>query len=394
MLPRWTRPGGEARLFGQMPIACHQKIAHGPQFCISDCPVNAPCGVFEYRRVEHPDQLPPADEREIDVAVLDMNHGWPNLGHDSLVHLVQDASCDLRGALEQSGLRLRALSFDVRREGGLPEGPGGRFAVYLGTGGPGHLDPQRNDGASEGSQGIVENPGWERPLFELLDAVQADGDAAFLAVCHTFGVMCRWSGIAAPVLRGEEKGGKSSGILENVLTPEGRRHPWFRRFADELPDGWRLRIADNRLYDLVPAGPLPAGLTAIGHETLGVGGPRGDALTMVEWARDREGVMPRVFGVNHHPEIVDRARQRLILQRKHDRGEVSLQWFQERLDIVTRSYPDEDSEQRLQVTSDFTIVAPLRFHLWREVRRRAEALGRPVPVHERQVLEARQPVRA
>ena len=104
--------------------------------------------------------------------------------------------------------------------------------------------------------------------------------------------------------------------------------------------------------------------------------------------------MPRIFAVNHHPEIVDRARQRLILQRKHDRGEVSRQWYEERLDIVTRSYPDEDSEQRLQLTSDYTIVAPLRFHLWREVRRRAEALGRPVQVHEDQVLEAHQLVRA
>lgn len=64
------------------------------------------------------------------------------------------------------------------------------------------------------------------------------------------------------------------------------------------------------------------------------------------------------------------------------------------LDILTRSYPEEDSEQRLQVTSDYTIVAPLRFHLWREVRRRAEALGHPVPVHEQQVLEAHHLARA
>ena len=53
---------------------------------------------------------------------------------------------------------------------------------------------------------------------------------------HSFGVMCRWSDVAAPVLRPAEKGGKSAGILENVLTDEGARHPWFRQLAEELPE--------------------------------------------------------------------------------------------------------------------------------------------------------------
>ena len=35
---------------------------------------------------------------------------------------------------------------------------------------------------------------------------------------------------------------------------------------------------------------------------------------MMEFARDAGGVMPRVFGVNHHPEIVDRSRQMMILR--------------------------------------------------------------------------------
>ena len=48
---------------------------------------------------------------------------------------------------------------------------------------------------------------------------------------------------------------------------------------------------DHRLYDLIPpAGPLAGGAMAIGHETRGVGGPEGEALTMVEWARDGVGV--------------------------------------------------------------------------------------------------------
>jgi hypothetical protein len=206
-------------------------------------------------------------------------------------------------------------------------------------------------------------------------------------VCHTFGVICRWSGIAEPTLRGPEKGGKSAGILENLLTPEARRHPWFRRFAHDLPDGRHLRVLDNRLYDLLPTGRWPAGLVAIGHEVLNPGGPSGDALTMVEWARDAGGVMPRVFAVNHHPEIVDRARQELILERKLLSGAVDRGWYEERHTALAQTHNDDEREERLRLTSDYTLVAPLRFHLFRELRRRAEALGVPPPAHEDQVLE-------
>ncbi len=370
-----------------MPIACQHKVAHGPQFCVSDCPVSVPCGVFDYQRIEKQEHVPVADERIIDVAVLDMNHGWPNLGHDSLVHLVQDAACDTFEILKSTSLRLRALSYDVRRNGMVPQDPNQHLNLYLGTGGPGNIDPKLNDGRSEGSQGILEDPSWEARVFDMFDAIRDHKNAVLLSVCHTFGVMCRWAGIAEPRLRGPEKGGKSTGILENILTPEAKKHPWFGRFANVLPDTGRFRIIDNRLFDLIPDGPLPKGLTAIGYETAHANGTQGKALTMVEWIRDHAGIMPRVFGVNHHPEIMDRARQLMILERKHDRNEVSDQWYQERHDILTRSYPDEDSELRLALTSDYTLVAPFRFHLFRELRLRAEALGHSIPLHEDQVLE-------
>ena len=88
--------------------------------------------------------------------------------------------------------------------------------------------------------------------------------------------------------------------------------------------------------------------------------------------------MPRMFAVNHHPEILDRFRQVMILNQKRERGEVTEQWYRERLDILTRSFPEEDVDQRLHLTSDFTLLGPLRFHLFRQVRRRAES-SRPGP---------------
>jgi hypothetical protein len=375
-----------------MPIACRFSAEHGRDACAEGCPASVPCAAFLYERIEAGHGAPPRDERIVDVAVLDMNHGWPNLGHDSIIHAVRETVCDLIPELVASGLTLRALSFDVRR-GAAPEGPGDRYNLYLGTGGPGHIDPHQNDGASEGSQGIREDASWEPKAFALFDAIREDEGAALLSVCHSFGVMCRWAGVARPVLRSSEKGGKSTGILENILTPQALSHPWFSRFSEHLPDRLRLRIVDNRLFDLIPEPqPLAEGVLPIAHETRGIGGPRGEALTMVEFARDRGGLMPRIFGSNHHPEIVNRSRQMMILRQKLERGDVSREWYEERHQILTQAYPDEDSDQRLHVTSDFTLLAPLRFHVKRQLRLRAEALGIETGIHEDSVVAGFQPL--
>jgi len=368
-------------MFSPRRYTCALKRAHGKDFCLSECPARDPA-VYDYVRVEHPDDVPAADPRVIDVAILDMNHGWPNLGHDSLVHVVKDAACDLAGVMAEAGLRMRAFSYEVRKQHMIPEPPGGRFALYMGTGGPGHIDPRRNDGVAEGSQGIDENPAWEGPLFALFDRIRESDEAALISVCHSFGVMCRWSGAARPVLRSAAKGGKSAGIQENVLTEDAVRHPWFGQFAEELPGHRRLRIVDHRLFDLIPVDVLPPGVTPIGYETRGVEGPTGEAVTMIEWERDSAGTMPRVFAVNHHPEIVDRARQMLILRQKLDRGEVDKAWFDDRARVLTETYSDDARDRRLHLTSDFTLMGPVRYHLYRQVRRRAEALGVTLQLHE------------
>ncbi len=370
-----------------MSYLCRHKLPGGAQFCGSGRPADAPCGAFDYVRVEQPEDLPAADPHMVDIAVLDMNHGWPNLGHDCLVHGLLDAACELLPVAQETDVRIRAVSFDVRRGGMIPDPPGGRFSLYLGTGGPGHLDPHANDGASKYSQGIREDPSWQAPLYRLFDRILDDESAALLAVCHTFGVMCHWSGLAQPVFRGPDKGGKSTGVLENVLDPESGDHPWFRRFGEELAADRRLRILDNRLFDLIPRpGAFPSGVMPIGWETEGIGGPQGEALTMLEFARDPGG-MPRVFGVNHHPEIVDRARQLLILEQMLERGDVSPQWVEERREAMTRSYPDEDSDARLRLTSDYTLLRPLRFHLRRQMRLRIESLGLHAGLYEDQLID-------
>jgi hypothetical protein len=364
-----------------MPFDCSYRASHDANACLTACPTRADVGGFRFARVEQHGDEPPADSRVIDVAVLDMHHGWPNLGHEALVHVLQTAVCDLREPLLRAGLNVRVISYDVRRGHALPEAPGGRHTIYLGTGGPGHLDPAVNDGR-EGSQGIVENPSWEARLFTLFDAIRDDESASLFAVCHTFGVMCRWLGVADAVLRGPEKGGKSVGVRHNLLSTEGQHHPWFTRFARTLGAPARFPVLDNRLYDLIPTGPAPAGVKLLALDCNDDGAPS-DAVTMVEVSRDTAGAIPRILGVNHHPEIVNRQRQLVLLEKKRARGGVDEQWVAERMAALTEPVDADTNDHALHLTSSYTLMGPLRFALYRAIRLRSEAHGVDPGFHER-----------
>ena len=254
----------------------------------------------------------------VDVALLDMHHGWPNLGHEALVDVIQSAVCDMRDELVAAGLSVRVLSYDVRRGRALPDHRSGRHALYVGTGGPGHLDPLMNDGR-DGSQGIVEDPAWEGPLFALFDAIRNDPRASLIAVCHSFGVMCRWLGVADAVLRGPETRRQERGrALQRPAA--GRPDASVVLALRARTEGrHRFPVLDNRLYDMVATSPAPVGVRVLAVDCDDAGNPT-DAVTMVEVVGTEADGIPRILGVNHHPEIVNRQRQIALLEKKRARG--------------------------------------------------------------------------
>lgn len=312
---------------------------------------------FEYVRLDD-DSVPPEDQKKIDVAVLDMNHSWPNVGHDSMVRAVLESAEANRQKLIPTGLKVRVISFDVRRRLQIPQSPNGRFQLYLGTGGPGHIDPRQNDGIRPWTQGIRDNPEWEAPLFRLFDKIEASEHAALISVCHSFGVMCRWARVAHPVLREN----KSTGMPTNALTPQASTHPWFDNFADQLPERRYFRVVDNRFFDLTLEG-------AGAQYAMAVEKPGTDTVTMVELAREQVSGMPRVFGANHHPEIIDRRHILAVLEEKRAQGEVSEEWYRERADMMTNLFQGEN-ERQSRLTSEFTLLGLLRHHLGRLIEER------------------------
>jgi hypothetical protein len=325
---------------------------------------------LRYVRVETSEDEPVPERGLVDVAVLDMNCGYPNLGHSSVVETLLAAANEARHAIGARAPEFRVVSYDVRGSGAVPSLEGWRFPLVVSTGGPGSLDPRDNDGVSEQSQGILEDPRWEAPLWRLFDHVMRDDSTALLGICHSFGLLARWSGIAESVLRPREKGGKSAGVVTNVLTEEAHRHPWFSALYDAA-GGPEIEVLDSRLFDLLPTGRRNGSASVLAHEKNGSGA--GEALTMLEFARDEDGILPRVWGVNHHPEIGDRGLQRDRLGRLSARGEVSDEWIAERSAALAAWNESAATERQLQATAEYTFEEPVKRYVTRALEEAAAA---------------------
>jgi hypothetical protein len=322
--------------------------------------------LFEDVRLGSEADLPPADTHCLDVALLDMSHGIVNLGHDAMLASVAANAARLEPQLRAAGLRMRAISFDVRKRRQLPH-HSRRFVLYLGTAGPGHLEPQRNVRDDPAGELIEEDAGWEAPLFALFDAIRADENAALLGVCYTFGLLCRWTGVARPLLRPAAKS-PIMAVKQNVLSEAALAHPWFSQFAAQLPDGSQFPVLDSRHYDLVPAGRFPEGVTSLARELLLDGNP-GPAMTMCEFARSKNGRLPRIFGVNFNAEIGDVESLDVLLRAKIERGECDSDWYRSRAALFPELRSDPQRERLRLIAAGYCFDVLARAHLEAAIER-------------------------
>ncbi len=126
-------------------------------------------------------------------------------------------------------------------------------------------------------------------------------------------------------------------------------------------------MLDSRLFDLLPTGSGAARPLGFDCDRPGTG--RGEAVTMFEFARPPGDAVPRIWGVNHHPEIGDVGLQRERLERLWQNGGVSEAWYRERLSALDAWNASAATEQGLQRTTRWTFEKPLRIHLERALEK-------------------------
>ena len=291
-----------------------------PRACLTDCPTRREQGGFRFARVERAGDLPPADPRVVDVALLDMHHGWPNLGHEALADVIQSAVCDLREHLVRVGLSVRVISYDVRRGHALPEAPGGRHAIYVGTGGPGHLDP-RAQRRPRGLPGHRREPGMGEAAVR---AVRRDSRRPARVALRRLPHLRRDVPLAG---RGRRRAARpprraarapASGTISCARRHAGIRGSRALRRASATASASRCWTIVSSTC--LPTGTVPAGRPACSPWTATRTARPATRSPWSKWRDDSRGAVPRILGVNHHPEIVNRQRQLALLEKKRARG--------------------------------------------------------------------------
>ncbi|RZL48314.1 MAG: GMP synthase [Pedobacter sp.] len=151
-----------------------------------------------------------SEQKNIKVAVIDMNNGFPNQGMRGIQELLQSYR-------EQSKLNITFDLFDLRQKGEIPDLS---YDIFISSGGPG--SPFDGEGEK-----------WEHDFFFLLDEIEGFNSTnehkkhAFL-ICHSFQLACRKYGLGTVTQRKSN----AFGIFPISLTTKGEEETVFNGLPD------------------------------------------------------------------------------------------------------------------------------------------------------------------
>lgn len=149
-------------------------------------------------------------KKNIKVAVIDMNNGFPNQGMRGIQELLQHYQ-------KREQLDMRYDLFDLRQKAEIPDLS---YDIYISSGGPG--SPFDGEGEK-----------WEHDFFFLLDQIEnfnatnTHKKHVFL-ICHSFQLACRKYGLGTVTKRKSN----AFGIFPISLTDDGEAETVF----DGLPN--------------------------------------------------------------------------------------------------------------------------------------------------------------
>ncbi len=151
-----------------------------------------------------------SEQKDIKVAVIDMNNGFPNQGMRGIQELLQTYK-------ENAAQNLTFDLFDLRQKGEIPDLS---YDIFISSGGPG--SPFDGEGEK-----------WEHDFFFLLDEIEGFNNSnehkkhVFL-ICHSFQLACRKYGLGTVTQRKSN----AFGIFPISLTENGELETVFSGLSD------------------------------------------------------------------------------------------------------------------------------------------------------------------
>ena len=214
--------------------------------------------------------------RQINVALIDLYRGEPNLGIQALTDITTTFDGPYPGTM------LSLDTFETRLTGEVPDLG---FDVYLFSGGPG--SPYDGQGQE-----------WETSYYNLVDQLwnhneqnrgkQGASLKHALFVCHSFQMMCLHFNLGNVVQRESE----SFGIFKTHQTEIGKNDILFSNLSDPF------YAADFRKWQVIQ--PDPSEFKAVGANIIALEKQRIESD--MERALMGIRVSPEMVGVQFHPE--------------------------------------------------------------------------------------------
>lgn len=230
----------------------------------------------------------------IQVAILDMNNGNPNMGIDCLIDIILKWG-------RQKNKAIQYQVFDVRKKGEIPSL---EFDIYLSSGGPGSpLDSCHDQ--------------WDQNYTKWLDEILASNKLVLL-ICHSFQIACRHFNLGNVCLRKSRQIGvlPVHCIKENSLF-EGLQDPFYalesRSYQIIEPHDENLKNKGAKIIALEkhrPEVPLERAVMGIQFSPYMYGvqfHPEGDAQKLILYFNqsDVKEMMINEFGISKWQQTLD-----------------------------------------------------------------------------------------
>lgn len=151
-----------------------------------------------------------SEQKNIKVAVIDMNNGFPNQGMRGIQELLQTYR-------DNKAQNLTFDLFDLRQKGEIPDLS---YDIFISSGGPG--SPFDGEGEK-----------WEHDFFFLLDEIEGfnknnEHKKHVFLICHSFQLACRKYGLGTVTKRKSN----AFGIFPISLTAKGEEETVFKNLPD------------------------------------------------------------------------------------------------------------------------------------------------------------------